>query len=135
MQREILAIDSSSLLFYFIFYFITARALAAASLYLSLAHTFACPFRFSAWRKLELESFSVLSSGFMSACFDLALIGALLKLCFIPSASSTLCVCCGSLCYMLLCCFQQSLHLGFPAISMRLRSKRCVGFSYFVILC
>ncbi|OAY31310.1 hypothetical protein MANES_14G101800v8 [Manihot esculenta] len=68
----------------------------------------------------------------MSACFDLALIGALLKLCFIPSASSTLCVCCGSLCYMLLCCFQQSLHLGFPAISMRLRSKRtCSGVECF----
>lgn len=38
---------------------------------------------------------------------------------------------CSALCFMLLCSVRQSLNLVNPAISMRLRLKRFVGFCYF----
>ncbi|CAK9313631.1 unnamed protein product [Citrullus colocynthis] len=59
----------------------------------------------------------------MSAGFDLAVIGALLQLCF----SSLLLSCC-----MILCSFKQSLNLVFSSVSMRLRPKRtCSGVKCF----
>ncbi|KAG6579195.1 hypothetical protein SDJN02_21817 [Cucurbita argyrosperma subsp. argyrosperma] len=63
----------------------------------------------------------------MSAGFDLAVIGALLQLCFSSSSSSLLLSCC-----MILCCFKQSLNLVFPSVSMRFRPKRtCSGVKCF----
>lgn len=67
----------------------------------------------------------------MSAGFDLAVIGALLKL---SVSSSSQIACLALCCCMILCCFQQSLNLGFPSVSMRLRPKRFVGFSLFPFL-
>ncbi|KAL4384448.1 hypothetical protein GQ457_15G005090 [Hibiscus cannabinus] len=74
--------------------------------------------------------------GFMSAEFDLALIGAQLQLCF-SSSSTTVCarlfftallaVSC-----MILCFSRQRLNLVFPAVSMRLRPKKtCSGVECF----
>lgn len=65
----------------------------------------------------------------MSAGFDLAVIGALLQLCF-SSSSSLLLSCC-----MILCCFKQSLNLVFPSVSMRFRPKRFVGGFFFSFYC
>lgn len=69
-------------------------------------------------------------SGFMSAEFDLALIGAPLKLWISFSSSSVLLVISAVSC-MLLCFFEQSLNLGSQSVSMRLRPKRYF-FSYFI---
>lgn len=63
--------------------------------------------------------------GFMSAGFELVLIGALLKLWLSSFISSLFLVLCNPL---LLCCFQQSTHQCFSSASMRLRPERtCSG--------
>ena len=64
-------------------------------------------------------------SGFMSAGFDLFLIGALLQLWLFTIATLSL--------FLALCCFRQSLNLVHPSVSMRLRPKRYVGFIYFFV--
>lgn len=69
-----------------------------------------------------------LRSGFMSAGFDLAVIGAPLKLWISCFSSTTLFSLISVVLCMLLCCFQQSLNLLAPSFSMRLRPKRtCSG--------
>jgi hypothetical protein len=82
-------------------------------------------------RTLE-RGFSVLRSGFMSAEFDLALVGVQLKLWILSLIAKTFVVasCCCLLCYMLLCCLQQRLNLVYSAISMPLRPKRYVFFPF-----
>lgn len=57
-------------------------------------------------------------SGFMSAGFDLALIGA-------PLIAAAVALCC-----MLLCSFRQRLNLVFPSVSMRLMPRRSFSFSF-----
>lgn len=59
-----------------------------------------------------------LSGGFMSASFDLVVIGAPLKLFLFTTIFYSL-----ALCFMLLC-FRQGLNLVLPSASMRLRPKR-----------
>ncbi|XVF03405.1 hypothetical protein REPUB_Repub04eG0258500 [Reevesia pubescens] len=82
-----------------------------------------------------------LISGFMSAEFDLALIGAQLQL-WLSSSSTTKVVCSPSHLFfttallavscMILCFFRQRLILFFHTISMRLRPKRtCSGVECF----
>lgn len=66
----------------------------------------------------------------MSAEFDLALIGAPLKLWISSSSYSVLSVISVLSC-MLLCFFEQSLNLGSRSVSMRLRSKRYFSFHGF----
>lgn len=67
----------------------------------------------------------------MSAEFDLALIGAPLKL-WISSSSYSVLLVISVLSFMLLCFFEQSLNLGSQSVSMRLRSKRtCCGVKCF----
>ncbi|KAK2635820.1 hypothetical protein Ddye_030612 [Dipteronia dyeriana] len=63
----------------------------------------------------------------MSAGFDLAVIGAPLKLWISYSSVDLLSVISALFC-MLLCCLVQSLNLVNPSVSMRLRPKRiCSG--------
>lgn len=66
----------------------------------------------------------------MSAEFDLALIGAPLKL-WISSSSYSVLLVISVLSFMLLCFFEQSLNLGSRSVSMRLRSKRYFSFHGF----
>lgn len=69
----------------------------------------------------------------MSAEFDLALIGAPLKL-WISSSSYSVLLVISVLSFMLLCFFEQSLNLGSQSVSMRLRSKRYFSFHGFFFL-
>lgn len=68
----------------------------------------------------------------MSAEFDLALIGAPLKL-WISSSSYSVLLVISVLSCMLLCFFEQSLNLGSQSVSMRLRSKRYFSFHGFFL--
>lgn len=70
-----------------------------------------------------------LRSRFMSACFDLVVIGALLQLWIFSfsSISVLLAISC-----LLLCCVRQRLNPVFPSVSMPLRPKRFVRFCYSV---
>ncbi|KAI9169747.1 hypothetical protein LWI28_017129 [Acer negundo] len=64
----------------------------------------------------------------MSAGFDLAVVGAPLKLWISYSSTDFLLSVISALFCMLLCCFEQSLNLVNPSVSMRLRPKRtCSG--------
>uniref|UniRef100_A0A2P2IPD0 Uncharacterized protein MANES_14G101800 n=1 Tax=Rhizophora mucronata TaxID=61149 RepID=A0A2P2IPD0_RHIMU len=65
----------------------------------------------------------------MSACFDLAVIGTLLKAWLSSSTIANRSFCCD---FMRFCCAQQGLNLGFLAVSMRLRPKRYLGICFFV---
>lgn len=65
----------------------------------------------------------------MSSRSDLEVIGAPLKLCVV-SDSLLLFSVFSSLCCMLLCVLRQRLNLVNPTASMRLRSKRLVGFGF-----
>ena len=62
----------------------------------------------------------------MSAEFDLVSIGALLQLWIFTIATFE------SVCCFTLCCLRQRLNLVLSSVSMRLRLKRFVGFSYFL---
>ncbi|KAK3222554.1 hypothetical protein Dsin_009579 [Dipteronia sinensis] len=72
---------------------------------------------------VKTERASERVSGFMSAGFDLAVVGAPLKLWISYSSTDLL-----SVIAVLLCCFEQSLNLVNPSVSMRLRPRRtCSG--------
>ncbi|KAK9998171.1 hypothetical protein SO802_017774 [Lithocarpus litseifolius] len=62
----------------------------------------------------------------MSAEFDLVSIGALLQLWIFTIATFE------SVCCFTLCCLRQRLNLVLSSVSMRLRLKRFVVFSYFL---
>uniref|UniRef100_A0A6N2N045 Uncharacterized protein n=1 Tax=Salix viminalis TaxID=40686 RepID=A0A6N2N045_SALVM len=76
----------------------------------------------------------------MSAEFDLTFVGAQLQLwiSFFTTKAFTICLggvvswCFCFFCYMLLCCVKQRLNLGYPAVSMPLKSKgTCSGVEAF----
>ncbi|XP_028768237.1 uncharacterized protein LOC114754022 [Neltuma alba] len=68
----------------------------------------------------------------MSSRFDLAVIGAPLKLCVLSATLLFLFSVCSAIRCMLLCSSRQRLNLVYPTASMRLRPKRtCSGVECF----